>query len=221
MNVERKGNIMKATAAKTGSGARGIADSHFDFASDFLGLSDSVKTFLRTPFRVVQVALPITMDDGLLQLFAGYRVQHSDLHTPMMGGIRYHPAVDESELAALAETTSWKAGLVRIPVGGAMGGVRCDPRFLSKGELRRITQKYIARIHRVLGPHEDIPAPDINTSSEVMAWILQEYSERHGHNFACVTGKPGYLGGLMDPHEAASRGSQAPRTGGAGSVGYD
>jgi glutamate dehydrogenase (NAD(P)+) len=126
VNFDWKGEVMKMVAVKTANTARGIADAHFDFASDFLGLSDSVKTFLRTPFRVVQVALPITMDDGLLQLFAGYRVQHSDLHTPMMGGTRYHPAVDESELAALAETTSWKAGLVRIPVGGAMGGVRCD-----------------------------------------------------------------------------------------------
>jgi glutamate dehydrogenase (NAD(P)+) len=159
------------------------------------------------PFRVIQVTLPITMDDGLLQLFAGYRIQHNDLHTPMMGGVRYHPAVDESELTALAETASWKAALVRIPVGGAMGGVRCDPRILSKLELRRITQKYIARIHRVLGPHEDIPAPDMNTSSEVMGWILQEYADRHGPNPACVTGKPGYLGGLMNPQEAASRGA--------------
>jgi glutamate dehydrogenase/leucine dehydrogenase len=97
MNVKRKGNIMKATAAKTGSGARGIADAHFDFASDFLGLSESVKTFLRTPFRVVQVTVPITMDDGLLQLFAGYRVQHSDLHTPMMGGIRHLLGHQEQE----------------------------------------------------------------------------------------------------------------------------
>ena len=207
MNFETKGDVMEMAAAKNANTARQIADAHFDFASDFLGLSDSVKAFLKTPFRVVQVTLPITMDDGLLQLFAGYRIQHNDLHTPMMGGIRYHPAVDESELAALAETTSWKAALVRIPVGGAMGGVRCDPRFLSKGELRRITQKYIARIHRVLGPHEDIPAPDMNTSSEVMAWILQEYADRHGPNLACVTGKPGYLEGLMNPHEAASMGA--------------
>jgi glutamate dehydrogenase (NAD(P)+) len=198
---------MKTGTAKLGIKARQIADAHFDFASDFLGLSDSVKAYLRTPFRVVQVALPVTMDDGLLQLFAGCRIQHNDLHTPIMGGIRYHPAVDESELAALAETTTWKAALVRIPVGGAMGGVRCDPQSLSKAELRRLTQKYFARMHRILGPHEDVPAPDMNTNSEVMAWILQEYADRYGHSFACVTGKPGYLGGLMDPHKAANRGA--------------
>jgi len=198
---------MKTATAKVGTKARQIADAYFDFASNFLGLSDSVKAYLRTPFRVVQVTLPITMDDGLLQLFAGYRIQHNDIHTPIMGGIRYHPAVDESELAALAETTTWKAALVRIPVGGAMGGVRCDPQFLSKAELRRLTQKYIARIHHILGPRADIPSPDMNTSSEVMAWILQEYADRHGHSFACVTGKPGYLGGLMDPYRAASRGA--------------
>ncbi len=195
------------TAAQIGSEARRIADTHFDFASDFLGLSDSVKTILKTPFRVVQATLPVTMDNGLSQLFSGYRIQHNDLHTPIMGGIRYHPAVDEDELAALAETTTWKAALVRIPVGGAMGGVRCDPRFLSRGELRRITRKYIARIHHFLGPQTDIPSPDMNTSSEVMAWILQEYSDRHGHSYACVTGKPGYLGGLMDPYKAASKGA--------------
>jgi glutamate dehydrogenase (NAD(P)+) len=198
---------MKTATAKLGAKARQIADAHFDFASDFLGLSDSVRAYLRTPFRVVQVTLPIAMDDGLLQLFAGYRIQHNDLHTPIMGGIRYHPAVDESELAALAETTTWKAALVRIPVGGAMGGVRCDPRLLSKAELRRLTQKYIARLHHILGPRADIHFPDMNTSSEVMAWILQEYADRHGHSFACVTGKPGYLGGLMDPYKAASRGA--------------
>ena len=187
--------------------ARQTADVHFDQAAKALGLGDPVKAFMKTPFRTIRVTIPLTMDDGILQLFVGYRIQHNDLHTPIMGGIRYHPTVDESELCALAENMTWKAALVRIPVGGAMGGVRCDPKQLSKWELRRITQKYIARIHHILGPHSDIPAPDVNTNSEVMSWILQEYALRHGHNFACVTGKPGYLEGLMDPHKAASKGA--------------
>lgn len=189
------------------SKARQTADAHFDRAAEALGLSDPIKAFMKTPFRAIRVTIPLTMDDGIPQLFVGYRIQHNDLHTPIMGGIRYHPTVDESELGALAENMTWRAALVRIPVGGAMGGVRCDPKVLSKWELRRITQKYIARIHHILGPHSDIPAPDVNTNSEVMSWILQEYGLRHGHNFACVTGKPGYLEGLMDPHRAASKGA--------------
>lgn len=189
------------------SKARQTADAHFDHAAEALGLANPVKAFMKTPFRAIRVTIPLTMDDGILQLFVGYRIQHNDLHTPIMGGIRYHPTVDENELGALAENMTWRAALVRIPVGGAMGGVRCDPKNLSKWELRRITQKYIARIHNILGPHSDIPAPDVNTNSEVMSWILQEYGLRHGHNFACVTGKPGYLEGLMDPHKAASKGA--------------
>jgi glutamate dehydrogenase (NAD(P)+) len=187
--------------------ARQTADAHFAHAAKALGLGDPVKAFMKTPFRSIRVTIPLTMDDGIHQLFVGYRIQHNDLHTPTMGGIRYHPTVDENELGALAENMTWRAALVRIPVGGAMGGVRCDPKVLSKWELRRITQKYIARIHHILGPHSDIPAPDVNTNSEVMSWILQEYGLRHGHNFACVTGKPGYLEGLMDPHKAASKGA--------------
>ncbi len=189
------------------SKARQTADAHFEHAAEALGLGNPVKAFIKIPFRAIRVTIPLAMDDGILQLFVGYRIQHNDLHTPIMGGIRYHPTVDENELSALAENMTWKAALVRIPVGGAMGGVRCDPKLLSKWELRRITQKFIARIHHVLGPHSDIPAPDVNTNSEVMSWILQEYGLRHGQNFACVTGKPGYLEGLMEPHKAASKGA--------------
>lgn len=187
--------------------ARLTADAHFNHAAEALGWGDPVRAFIKTPFRSIRVTIPLTMDDGILQLFVGYYIQHNDLHTPIMGAMRYHPTVDERELGALAENMTWRAALVRIPVSGAMGGVRCDPKQLSKWELGRITQKFLARIPSTFGPHSGIPAPDVITNSEVMSWIRREYELRHGHNFPCVTGKPGYLEGRMDPHKAASKGA--------------
>jgi glutamate dehydrogenase (NAD(P)+) len=118
------------------SKARQTADAHFDHAAEALGLANPVKAFMKTPFRAIRVTIPLTMDDGILQLFVGYRIQHNDLHTPNMGGIRYHPTVDENELGALAENMTWRAALVRVPVGGAMGGVRCVTRPINSGGSR-------------------------------------------------------------------------------------
>ena len=185
---------------------RRIADFHFDAAARNLGLTGSIRELLRTPYRTVRVTLPLTMEDGTLRLHTGYRVQHNDLHTAMMGGIVCHPDVSEEELAVLAESLSWKAALVRIPVCGAMGGVRCDPGRLSKWELKRIIQKYVARMHRAVGPYGDIPAPEEAASPEAMHWMLQEYGARQGRRFACVTGTPGFPDGFWNPHAAAAKG---------------
>jgi glutamate dehydrogenase (NAD(P)+) len=146
------------------------------------------------------------MDDDSFKVFIGYRVQHNGARGPVKGGIRYHPAVDENEMEALAEVMTWKTALVNIPFGGAKGGVNCDPLRMSQAELERLTRKFVARIHHLLGPSRDIPAPDVNTNPQVMAWILDEYSSRHGYSPACVTGKPPELGGVPGRKQATGRG---------------
>jgi glutamate dehydrogenase (NAD(P)+) len=179
---------------------------NFALAAQRLGLSADQKQLLRTPFREVKVAIPVHMDDGSLKVFTGYRVQHSGARGPAKGGIRFHPNVSGSEMQALAEIMTWKTALVDIPFGGAKGGVTCDPTQMSRPELERLTRRYVSRIHRFIGPFRDIPAPDVNTNAEVMAWILDEFSSRHGYSPACVTSKPIELGGLRGRSEATGRG---------------
>lgn len=186
--------------------ARASADRNFDLAAEDLNLNSEQKVQLKTPFREVQVAVPVRMDNGSMEVFTGYRVQHNGARGPMKGGLRFHPSVDEEEVRALAEVMTWKTALVNVPFGGAKGGVTCDPRRLSVGELERLTRKFVARIHRVLGPYRDIPAPDVNTNPQVMAWILDEYSSRNGYSPACVTGKPVELGGSAGRFRATGRG---------------
>lgn len=188
------------------AGAREIVDHHFARAASDLGLSEEQCALLSTPFREVKVAVPVRMDNGSTEIFAGYRIQHNGARGPMKGGIRYHPSVDDDEIHALAEVMTWKTALAGVPFGGAKGGIRCDPHRLSPGEIERLTRKFVSRIHRVLGPYRDIPAPDINTNSRVMAWILDEYSSRNGYSPACVTGKPVELGGLAGRERATGRG---------------
>src|SRR5262249_49919561 len=155
------------------------------------------RKLLKEPFREVSVKVPVRMDDGTLKTFRGYRVQHNGARGPFKGGIRYSPDVNENEVRALAEAMTWKTALADIPFGGAKGGVNCDPMRLSKAELERVTRKFIAHIRHVLGPMRDIPAPDMGTNPEVMAWVLDEYSSRQGYSPACVTGKPVELGGSV------------------------
>jgi glutamate dehydrogenase (NAD(P)+) len=183
-----------------------IVARNVEMAANDLGLDEAEQRLLRTPFRETKVALPIHMDDGSMQVFTGYRVQHSGARGPAKGGIRFHPAVNDSEIRALAELMTWKSALVDVPFGGAKGGVACDPARMSKAELERLTRKYVARIHRVLGPYRDVPAPDVNTNPEVMAWILDEFSALHGYSPACVTSKPVELGGLRGRSQATGRG---------------
>jgi glutamate dehydrogenase (NAD(P)+) len=185
---------------------REIVDHHFALAAERLGLSKEEQLLLKTPFREVKVEVPVRMDDGSLRVFQGYRIQHSGARGPAKGGIRYHPDVDADEIRALAEVMTWKTALVDVPFGGAKGGVACDPMQMSQPELERLTRKFIARIHRVLGPFRDVPAPDVNTNSQVMAWIFDEYSSRHSYSPACVTGKPLELGGSRGRQQATGRG---------------
>jgi glutamate dehydrogenase (NAD(P)+) len=183
-----------------------IVARNFELAAHDLGLDDAEQRLLRTPFRETKVALPIHMDDGSVKVFTGYRVQHSGARGPAKGGIRFHPAVSNGEIRALAELMTWKSALVDVPFGGAKGGVACDPARMSKAELERLTRKYVARLHRVLGPYRDVLAPDVNTNPEVMAWILDEFSALHGYSPACVTSKPVELGGLRGRSQATGRG---------------
>ncbi|MBS1842088.1 MAG: glutamate dehydrogenase [Acidobacteria bacterium] len=185
---------------------REIVDYNFDVAARSLGLSESQKGLLKEPFREIKVKLPVRMDDGTVRIFQGYRVQHNGARGPFKGGIRYSPDVNEHEVRALAEAMTWKTALANIPFGGAKGGVNCDPLRLSQGELERLTRKFIANIRHVLGPMRDIPAPDMGTNPQVMAWIFDEYSSRQGYSPACVTGKPVELGGSVGRNRATGRG---------------
>src|SRR2546429_1019406 len=157
------------------------------------------------PFREVQVEVPVRMDDGRIEVFTGYRIQHNGARGPCKGGIRYHPEADHDEVLGLATIMTWKTALMDIPFGGAKGGVTVDPKQLSKLELERLTRRFTQRISIMLGPYRDIPAPDVNTNAQVMAWILDEYSSRHGYTPAAVTGKPVSLGGALGPEEATRR----------------
>jgi glutamate dehydrogenase (NAD(P)+) len=182
------------------------ADRNFALAAERLGLSSDQISLLRTPFREVKVSVPVPMDDGSLRVFTGYRIQHSGARGPAKGGIRYHPDVNAVEMQALAEIMTWKTALVDVPFGGAKGGIACDPATLSAGELERLTRRFVSRIHRFMGPFRDVPAPDVNTNAQVMAWILDEFSSRHGYTPACVTSKPVELGGLRGRATATGRG---------------
>ena len=184
-----------------------IAMRQFDTAAEKLGLDPSLRDVLRRPRRALWVSLPVKMDDGTLTVFQGFRVQHNSARGPCKGGIRYHPNVSFDEVQALASWMTWKCATVNIPFGGAKGGIICDPKKMSKGELERLTRRYAYEISPIIGPDMDIPAPDVYTDSQVMAWILDTYSMTHGHSApGVVTGKPLFLGGSLGRHEATARG---------------
>jgi len=179
----------------------------FDTAADHLGLDEGVREVLRRPDRELTVAIPVVMDSGKLQVFTGYRVQHNFTRGPCKGGIRYAPDVNLDEVRALAAWMTWKCAVVDIPFGGAKGGVICDPRQLSQGELERITRRYTAAIMDILGPDRDVPAPDVNTNEQTMAWIMDTYSMHvRRTTTAVVTGKPLSIGGSRGRAEATGRG---------------
>ena len=179
----------------------------FETASDCLGLDSGVREVLRTPDRELTVAIPILMDDDSIRVFRGYRVQHNFLRGPCKGGIRFAPDVHLDEVRALAAWMTWKCSVVGIPFGGAKGGVICNPLELSNGELERITRRYTTSILDILGPDRDVPAPDINTNEQTMAWIMDTYSmHQRRTSTAVVTGKPLNLGGSRGRREATGRG---------------
>jgi glutamate dehydrogenase (NAD(P)+) len=185
---------------------KAIAQSQFDRAADLINLESYMRRILTAPFREVTVEVPVRMDDGRIEVFTGYRIQHNGARGPCKGGIRYHPHADHDEVLGLATIMTWKTALMDIPFGGAKGGVTVDPKQLSKLELERLTRRFTQRIAIVLGPYRDIPAPDVNTNAQVMAWILDEYSNRQGYTPAVVTGKPISLGGSLGREEATGRG---------------
>ena len=163
---------------------------YFDRAADQLDLSPNMRQLLLTARREVQVQIPVELDSGEVATFIGYRVQHNNARGPMKGGLRYHPQVDLDDVRALASLMTWKTAVVDIPYGGAKGGIAVDPSRLSARELERVTRRFVDAIHDLFGPDVDIPAPDMGTTPEVMAWIMNQYNKYHGFSPACVTGKP-------------------------------
>jgi glutamate dehydrogenase (NAD(P)+) len=175
-----------------------VALRQFDEAADVLNLDEGMRDFLRHPKRELTVCFPVCMDNDSLHMFTGYRVHHSTVRGPTKGGIRYHPSVDLNEIRALAMWMTWKCAIVNIPYGGAKGGVIVDPSQLSIGELQRLTRRYATEISILLGPQRDIPAPDVNTNQQTMAWIMDTYSMHKGYSVpAVVTGKPIEIGGSL------------------------
>lgn len=175
-------------------------------AGELLGYDQEMIDLLITPSRQIQVELPIRLDSGKVRVFSGFRVQHHNARGPYKGGLRYHPSVDMDDSCSLAMLMSLKTSLVNIPLGGAKGGINCDPKSLSQNELQKLTRKYVQKMHRNLGPNHDIPAPDIGTDGQIMAWIYNEYSIIHGGNFGIVTGKPLWLQGSSGREEATGYG---------------
>ncbi|MBT3995745.1 MAG: glutamate dehydrogenase [Chloroflexi bacterium] len=178
-----------------------------DTAVRSLGLEDDMRETLVVPWREIQVGLPVQMDDGNVRVFRGYRSQHNAARGPYKGGIRYHPNADLDHTRALGMLMTWKTALADVPFGGAKGGVSVNPRELSTGELNRLTRRYTMSIHHVIGVNRDIPAPDLGTSAQTMAWIMDAYGSIHGHTPGIVTGKPIELGGSLGRAEAPGRGA--------------
>jgi glutamate dehydrogenase (NAD(P)+) len=184
-----------------------IAQLQFDMAAEFLKLDQGLRQILRTPKRVLEVSVPVKMDNGQVKVFAGFRVQHNVARGPAKGGIRYHPGVTLDEIKALAAWMTWKTATVNIPYGGAKGGIICDPKRMSKGELERMTRRYAYEILPIIGPEKDVPAPDVYTDSQTMAWIMDTYSMVAGVSSpATVTGKPISIGGSEGRGDATARG---------------
>src|SRR5579871_3584021 len=181
--------------------------ARFNFAAQKLNLDEGLWKILQYPSREIIVHIPVAMDDGRIEVFTGYRVQHSIARGPAKGGIRYAPDVTLDEVRALASWMTWKCAVVNIPFGGGKGGVICDPSLLSPGELERITRRYTAEIFEFIGPEIDVPAPDMNTNEQTMAWIMDTYS-MHARmtQAAVVTGKPIAIGGSRGRAEATGRG---------------
>jgi len=181
--------------------------ARFNRAADILDLDKGMRAILTTPERELKVAVPVRMDDGSTEVFDGWRIQHNSSMGPCKGGIRYSPEVNPDEVRALAAWMTWKCSVVNVPFGGGKGGVRCEPRKMSQGELERLTRRYTAAIADIIGPDKDVPAPDMNTNEQTMAWIMDTYSMHARHTVTgVVTGKPFALGGSLGRPAATGRG---------------
>jgi len=184
-----------------------IAQIQFDMAAEFLKLDPGLRQILRTPKRILEVAIPTKMDNGQVKVLTGYRVQHNVARGPAKGGVRFHSNVTLDEMKALAAGMTWKTATVNVPFGGAQGGVICDPKRMSKSELERVTRRYASEILPLIGPYLDIPSPDVYTDAQTMAWMMDTYAMTVGHaSHGVVTGKPVSVGGSSGREEAMARG---------------
>ncbi|HEX8698959.1 MAG TPA: Glu/Leu/Phe/Val dehydrogenase dimerization domain-containing protein [Myxococcaceae bacterium] len=179
---------------------------YFRKAARIMDVGTPIETLLATPLREIKVQISIEMDSGDIRTFTGYRIQHDNSRGPMKGGLRFHPKLDQLECVSLASLMTWKTAVANLPYGGAKGGITCDPTQLSLKELERLTRKYVDQVQDFIGPTRDIPAPDVNTNPQVMAWIMDQYSRYHGHSPAVVTGKPLDLYGSKGREAATGRG---------------
>jgi glutamate dehydrogenase (NAD(P)+) len=203
-NMANQGN---ATPASKGDSLLETVIDGLNAAGERLGLDKGTMAVLREPERQLIVSVPVEMSDGSVKVFEGYRVQHSSTRGPCKGGIRFHPDVTLDETRALAMLMTWKCAVVNLPYGGAKGGVKCDPSVMTKEDLKRLTRRYTAMIMPIIGTHNDIPAPDVNTNEETMSWFMDTVSMIEGHAvLGCVTGKPVSLGGSLGRKEATGRG---------------
>src|SRR5436190_18235877 len=200
------GMIQQMQPATTKQTPFGAVNARVNRASDLLGIKENYRRLLTSCWRETKVSLPITDDHGDLRVFEGYRVQHNGARGPYKGGVRYHPEVDLDEVRALASLMTWKTAIAGIPFGGAKGGVNCPAGDLDPREVERITRSFMDKIEKVLGPTRDIPAPDVNTNAQVMAWLMDEYGKLHGHTPAICTGKPIALEGSYGREQATGRG---------------
>ena len=178
----------------------------FNLSADRLGLEDHMRQALASSYRELAVQIPVRMDDGTIRVYRGYRIQHNGARGPYKGGIRYHESADLDEVRALAALMTWKNALIDVPFGGAKGGIQCEPQLLSQGELERLTRRFMSMISYIVGVNRDIPAPDMGTNAQTMAWMMDAYGQKYGYTPGIVTGKPVELGGSPGREEATGRG---------------
>ncbi|HUB32793.1 MAG TPA: Glu/Leu/Phe/Val dehydrogenase [Bryobacteraceae bacterium] len=198
---------MLATSKIVEKNAYEVALENFDLAANALELEEGVRAMIKYPERILSVSVPVRMDNGRIVRYEGFRVQHSTMRGPAKGGIRFHPNVTVDEVKALATWMTWKCAVVNIPFGGGKGGVTCNPKTMSMGELERLSRRYATSILPLIGPEKDIPAPDVYTTPQIMAWIMDTYSMNKGYPVhGVVTGKPISLGGSLGRNEATGRG---------------
>jgi len=183
-----------------------IVRHYFDLAAERLKLPDDIRVVFWTPYREVTVQIPVKLADGKVHVFSGYRIQHNGARGPYKGGVRFHPEVDVDEVRALASLMTWKTAVAGVPFGGAKGGINCPADKLERSEVQTITRSFMDKVEKVLGPTRDIPAPDVNTDAQVMAWMMDEYGKLHGHTPAICTGKPIALEGSYGREAATGRG---------------
>src|SRR6059058_5455782 len=205
-DVSPDGPVQRAPAERAEVSNYEIVTHFFDTAADRLGVRDDLRAVLASAYREVQVQIPVRLSDGRIHVFSGYRVQHNGARGPYKGGVRYHPEVDLDEVRALASLMTWKTAIAGVPFGGAKGGVNCPADRLERSEVQRITRSFMDKVEKVLGPTRDIPAPDVNTNAQVMAWMMDEYGKLHGHTPAICTGKPIALEGSYGREAATGRG---------------